>query len=206
MLELTNMKKDIRKEVYFMVDVEADGPIPAKYNMNSFGAVAYAIHSDLGTEYLDVFDTKNQFYRELKPSTDNFIPEAIAVGGFTHEGLQKTGTDPEEAMTDFNTFLTDTTRNVGGQLPVFAAYPLGFNWMFTYWYQINFTGESPFGHSRHKDLKTEYATKADTTISGSVKSRMPRHLFGKAPHTHNALDDAVEQALLAQNIMKWDGK
>lgn len=34
---------------------------------------------------------------------------------------------------------------------------------------------------------------------------MPKHLFSTLPHTHNALDDAVEQALLFQNIMAWDG-
>ena len=202
------MKKDMRKEIYFMVDIESDGPIPGKYNMNSFGAVPFAIKNDETTEYFDVLSLEDnfKFYRELKPVTDNFIPEAIAVGGFTHEQLAISGTDPQTAMEEFNAWLTASTKALGGNLPVFAAYPLGFDWMFTYWYQINFTGTSPFGHSRHKDLKTEYATKTGRTISGSVKSRMPKHLFSEAPHTHNALDDAVEQALLAQNIMRWNGQ
>jgi hypothetical protein len=35
---------------------------------------------------------------------------------------------------------------------------------------------------------------------------MPAGLLSERPHTHNALDDAVEQAELFQNLMAWGGK
>jgi len=34
---------------------------------------------------------------------------------------------------------------------------------------------------------------------------MPKHLLPDRPHTHNALDDAVEQGELFANLMAWDG-
>ncbi|MFD0534714.1 hypothetical protein ACFQY7_14040 [Actinomadura luteofluorescens] len=89
---------------------------------------------------------------------------------------------------------------------VLVAYPLGFDWMFLYWYWTRFTETgSPFGHSRHLDLKSMYATKAGTPISRSTKRQMPSELLSDRPHTHNALDDAVEQAELFHNLVRWAG-
>jgi hypothetical protein len=34
---------------------------------------------------------------------------------------------------------------------------------------------------------------------------MPEHLIPSSPHTHNALDDAVEQGELFCNLMQWPG-
>ena len=38
-------------------------------------------------------------------------------------------------------------------MPVFVAYPAGFDFLFVYWYLICFTGESPFSFSA-LDMKT----------------------------------------------------
>jgi hypothetical protein len=65
---------------------------------------------------------------------------------------------------------------------------------------------SPYGHSRHVDLKTLYVAKAGALITRSTKGQMPAALLSRRPHTHNALDDAVEQAELFQNLMAWTGK
>ncbi|MDX6429520.1 MAG: hypothetical protein QOE54_1886, partial [Streptosporangiaceae bacterium] len=87
-----------------------------------------------------------------------------------------------------------------------AAYPLGFDWMFMYWYFVRFAeGGSPFGHSRCIDMKTLYAARARAQIRRSTKGQMPRQLLSRRRHTHNALDDAVEQAELFQNLMRWPG-
>jgi len=56
-----------------MVDVESDGPIPGDYSMISIGAVI-------------VDDTLEQnFYGKLKPVSDNWIPAALEVSGFSRE-------------------------------------------------------------------------------------------------------------------------
>ena len=56
---------------YIMVDIESDGPIPGDYSMVCFGAV-------LVDEKLD-----RTFYGKLKPISDTFNPEALAISGFS---------------------------------------------------------------------------------------------------------------------------
>jgi hypothetical protein len=58
---------------YLMVDIESDGPIPGDYSMISFGAV-------LVDEDLD-----KTFYGKLKPISDKYISEALAVSGHSRD-------------------------------------------------------------------------------------------------------------------------
>ncbi|MEU8799788.1 hypothetical protein [Spirillospora sp. NPDC048819] len=86
-----------------------------------------------------------------------------------------------------------------------VAYTRGFGWMFlvlVYWMRFA-DNRSPFGHSRHLDLKTLYATKAHALLTRSTKRQMPAELLSDRPHTHNALDDAIEQAELFHNLVRW---
>lgn len=105
-------------------------------------------------------------------------------------------------MTEFAHWVDAMAERHDGSA-VFAAYPLGFDWLFTYWYLISYAGHSPFGHGRAVDIKTLYAARAARPIAGSTKRQMASHLRTDTPHTHNALDDAVEQAELLANIMRW---
>src|SRR6202044_2582677 len=93
------------------------------------------------------------------------------------------------------------TGGAGDAGPVVVAYPLGFDWMWLYWYFMRFADAgSPFSFSQHLDMKTIYATKARTTVSRSTKRRMPVSLRPSRPHTHNELNDAIEQAELFQKL------
>ena len=56
-----------------MVDIESDGPIPGDYSMICFGAVV--VEPGLN----------RTFYGKLRPISEKFIPEALAVSGFTRE-------------------------------------------------------------------------------------------------------------------------
>jgi len=187
-------------DVYFSVDVEADGPIPGPYSMISIG-VAVAGFNDGGFTPAD--PTATTFYRELRPISDDFVPQALAVSGLDREVLLRDGADPATAMAELSDWVS-ATADTGR--PVVVAYPACYDWMFLYWYLIRFTGTSIFGHSGCLDLKTLYATKAGVRLSQAVKRAMPRHLQSKRRHTHHALDDAVEQAELFANLMAWDGK
>jgi hypothetical protein len=69
-----------------------------------------------------------------------------------------------------------------------------------YWYLIKFTGESPFSHSA-LDIKTYAMAVLKLPYRESTKRNMPRHWFDKLPHTHRALDDAIEQGALFCNIL-----
>ena len=70
---------------YFVVDVEADGPIPADYSMVCFGAVR--LDDALATT----------FFGKTRPIAERHVPEALAVSGYSRE--QHLGfDDPAEVM------------------------------------------------------------------------------------------------------------
>lgn len=193
-----------RSDVLMSVDIEADGPIPGEYSMLSFGLAVAGTYD--GTEFQAADPEERTFYAELKPIGDRVDPAALAVSGLDRDVLLREGRDPAEAMTEAGAWV----RAVGNELgatPVFVAYPLSFDWMWMYWYFVRYAAAgSPFGHSRCLDMKTMYAVKSGAVMSRSTKRFMPKHLLSKRPHTHNALDDAVEQAELCQRLMTWQGK
>ncbi|ALG13034.1 exonuclease [Kibdelosporangium phytohabitans] len=185
-----------KASIYISVDVEADGPIPGPYSMISLGACVAGRHD--GGVFTAEDPQARTFYRELKPISPEFVPEALAVSGLDRDQLAADGADPAEAMRDFSAWVREVS---GGASAVFTAYPASFDWMFTYWYAIRFTGSSPFGHSRCLDMKTYFAARWDRPISGVAKGTMPKHLLSKRRHTHNALDDAIEQGEMFANLM-----
>jgi hypothetical protein len=182
------------------VDIEADGPIPGPYSMLSIGAAV------AGTQDADGFtpaDPEEQtFYRELRPISEDFVPEALAVSGLDRERLTLEGAEPAVALAEFSAWVREVSA---GAQPVMCGYPASYDWTFLYWYLIRFTGESPFGHSGCLDMKTLYATKAGMPLRAVAKGTMPRHLLSRRRHTHHALDDAIEQAELLANLMAWPG-
>jgi hypothetical protein len=188
----------MRADCYISVDVEADGPIPGPYSMISFGAAVAGTRTVEGFTAAD--PTVSTFYRELRPISDDFDPAALSVSGLDRSVLVRDGADPAVAMAEFSSWVASAA---GPARPVVVGYPTCYDWMFLYWYLMRFTGKSPFGHSGCLDLKTLYATKAAVPLAGAVKAKMPRKLLSNRPHTHHALDDAIEQADLCANLMLW---
>ncbi|KQS93757.1 3'-5' exoribonuclease [Chryseobacterium sp. Leaf394] len=150
---------------YFVVDVEADGPIPGDFSMVSFGAV-------LVDENLN-----RTFYGKIKPISEQYIPEVLSISGFSREETLKFD-DPFETMLKFEEWIA---KNSKGK-PIFISDNNGFDWMFICWYFHHFLKRNPFGYSsrRISDL-----------YCGIVKDTFAqwKHLR-KTEHTHNPVDDA----------------
>ena len=64
-----------------------------------------------------------------------------------------------------------------------------------------FTGGSPFSFSA-LDVKTYAMAVLKTPYRGTAKKIMPKQWFDQLPHTHIALDDAIEQGALFCNLLK----
>ncbi|MFJ4785189.1 3'-5' exoribonuclease domain-containing protein [Streptomyces sp. NPDC088794] len=192
----------VKASLYLSVDIEADGPIPGPYSMLSFGAAVAGVQDADGFTAAD--PERRTFYRELRPISEEFVPEALAVSGLDRERLRTEGAEPAVALGEFTEWVREVAAETGAQ-PVMCGYPASYDWTFLYWYLIRFTGSSPFGHSGCLDMKTLYATKAGVPLRAVAKGTMPRHLLSRRRHTHHALDDAVEQAELLANLMAWQG-
>ncbi|MFF8971335.1 exonuclease domain-containing protein [Streptomyces sp. NPDC014995] len=190
----------IRPSLYISVDIEADGPIPGPYSMLSLGAAVAGVQDADGFTAAD--PERHTFYRELRPISEDFVPEALAVSGLDRERLREEGLEPALALARFTGWVREVS---GGAQPVMCGYPASYDWTFLYWYLIRFTGANPFGHSGCLDMKTLYATKAGVPLRSVAKGTMPRELLSERRHTHHALDDAVEQAELFARLMEWPG-
>ncbi|NLR65971.1 exonuclease [Chitinophaga varians] len=165
---------------YIMVDVESDGPIPGDYSMISFGAVL--VDEALNTT----------FYGQLKPISDNYVPEALAVSGHTREETLQFD-DPRKVMSAFAAWLGRNCKD----RPVFISDNNGFDWMFICWYFHHFTGSNPFGHSS-QNLGSLY--------KGMVKDTFKnfKHLR-RTKHTHHPVDDAIGNAEALLTLKKEYG-
>ncbi|WP_142778937.1 3'-5' exoribonuclease domain-containing protein [Agrobacterium sp. T29] len=185
-------------DVFFSADVETDGAIPGPYSMLSF-ALVYAGTYD-GNTFSRPQEFTRSFYRELKPISDAFDPEALAINGLDRTQLLLHGASPDKAMDEAFDWIQEFS---GAGKPVLVAYPLSFDWTWLYWYFIRYSKRgSPFGHSRCFDLKTAVAIKTGRTISSSSRTKLPIRFTSDRPHTHHAVDDAIEQAEIFANIFE----
>ena len=188
-------------DVYFSADVETDGPIPGRFSMLSFGLVRAGTYDGRRFERPKTYD--RTFYAELRPISDAFQVEALRVNGLDRDRLVREGLEPEQAMCDAARFIRESS---GEGRPVLVAYPLSFDWSWLYWYFIAFHAEgSPFEHSRCFDIKTALAVKAKIPVSSAGRSKLPEVLKTSRKHSHNALEDAIEQAEIFANIFEWEG-
>lgn len=148
-----------------MVDVESDGPIPGDYSMICFGAIV--VRDGLA-------DT---FYGRLRPISERWVPEALAVSGFTREETQAFD-DPANVMRDFGEWVAAKSRG----RPVFVSDNNGYDWQFVNWYFHHFIGANPFGFS---------SLNLGSLYKGAVRDvfRTFKHLR-RTRHTHHPVDDA----------------
>ena len=176
-------------EIYVSTDVEVDGPIPGPHSMLSFASAAFLPDK----ARLATFSANLTLLPGAKPNAEtmNFWkahPEAW-------EAARRDPRDPGEAMADYARWLDALPGK-----PVFVGYPAAFDFLFVYWYLIKFAGRSPFSHSA-LDLKTMAMVLLGKEFRETSKKTMPRRWFDESPHTHVALDDAIEQGLLFCNML-----
>jgi hypothetical protein len=176
-------------EIYVSTDAETDGPIPGPHSMLSFASAAYRADKSLvGTFAANLETLPGAAGHPKTMAWWKRHPEAWAAA---RADLQ----DPAEVMGRYVAWVKDLPGT-----PVFVAYPAGFDFLFVYWYLIRFTGDSPFSFSA-LDIKTYAMALLRKDYRQSTKRNMPRRWFDPLPHTHRALDDAVEQGALFCNML-----
>jgi inhibitor of KinA sporulation pathway (predicted exonuclease) len=155
-----------------MVDIEADGPIPGDYSMIEIGAVVVDIAKQ---------DLNKRFSANLRPISEKFLPEALAVSGYTHEQTLAFD-DPEKVMSAFAEWI----RRESPERPMFISDNNGYDWMFTCWYFHHFLGKNPFGHS---------STNLGSFYKG-VERSFSKNFKGlrQTRHSHKAVEDAAGNA------------
>lgn len=157
---------------YIVVDVEADGPYPGDYSMVCFGAVV--VEPTLS----------KTFYGEIKPISDKWIPEALAVSGITRPQHFKMP-HPQETMREFKDWLEFVSKGK----PIFISDNLAFDWQWINYYFHKYTGSNPFGHSGRRIGDLYCGMKMDAGLNQEWK-----RLYRKTKHDHNPVNDAKGNA------------
>jgi hypothetical protein len=176
-------------EIYVSTDIETDGPIPGPHSMLSFASAAFLTDKTLVGTFTANLETLLNANGD--PDTMEWWSKKPDAWNAHRQNLEA----PQDAMQRYLAWI----KSLPGK-PVFVGYPAGFDFLFIYWYLIRFTGESPFSFSA-LDIKSYAMAVLKTEFKKTVKGKMPRHWFEKQPHTHIALDDAIEQGLLFCNIL-----
>lgn len=157
---------------FIVVDVEADGPIPGKYSLVSFGAVAVEQSLD------------RTFYGQVKPISDHWIPEALAISYVSreqHEGFE----NPADVFQRFDLWI----QEVSDAKPVFISDNLAFDWQWINFYFHTYLGKNPFGFSGRRIGDLYCGMKMDTRLNQEWKK-----LYRRTRHDHNPVNDAIGNA------------
>ena len=154
---------------YFVCDCESDGPIPGEYSMVCFGAVKVDSKLD------------KTFYAQTKPISKLWLPDALAISGFSREDHEKFP-EPVIAMYDFAKWIKETS--IGS--PIFISDNNGYDYSFINWYFHKFYGSNPFGWSSRRIGDLYCGMKMDSRANW-------KHLR-KTKHTHDPIDDAMGNA------------
>lgn len=178
------------QEIYVSTDVETDGPVAGKHSMLSLGSAAFSPDKTLLGTFAANLETLPGSLPD--PRTVAWWATQPEAWKACRQGLET----PRNAMKRYLEWL----KSLPGK-PVFVAYPSAFDFPFVYWYLLEFTGENPFGYSAI-DIKTYAMALLRKPYRTCGKQSMPTAWFDPAPHTHIALDDAIEQGRLFCNMLQ----
>jgi hypothetical protein len=176
-------------EIYVSTDVEANGPIPGSYSMLSFASAAYLADKTLISTFtvnLKALPSAKEDAKTMEWWSQN--PSAWYACRLNCQ-------EPSHAMHDYARWVLGLSGK-----PVFVAYPAAYDFMFIYWYLMEFVGSSPFGHNA-LDIRSFAMALLNSDFKESSKRNYPSTWFDPQPHTHVALDDAIEQGALFCNIL-----
>ncbi|MCA7084684.1 exonuclease [Cupriavidus sp. DB3] len=180
---------DTRPEIYVSTDVETDGPIPGPHSMLSFASVAMlADKTVLGTFSANLETLPGAVGHPVQMKWWETEPEAWAA---CRRDLQP----PEQALVRY----VEWVEALPGK-PVFVAFPAGFDFTWMFWYMMRFAGRSPFGWAA-LDIKTLGFSLTGLRYRRTVKAALPQAWIDPLPHTHVALDDALEQGAMFCNML-----
>jgi hypothetical protein len=182
-------------ELYVSLDIEADGPCPGLFSMLSFGMAAFTIEKVLvGT-----------LSRNLKELDGAGVDDRTMTWWRTPENLaayRQARLDPVEprvAMVECRAWLEEL-RSFGR--PVICGAPSGFDFTFLYYYFQRELGESPVGFAS-LDLRSYAAAVLKRQYRLVGKNSFPPDWIDEGlPHTHIALDDAIEQGCILVNMLR----
>jgi DNA polymerase III alpha subunit (gram-positive type) len=176
-------------EIYVSTDIEADGFEPGVNSILSIGSVALLEDKTI----LDTFTLNLQPLPDTSPSPATMrwwrqFPEAWIA-------CQINPQEPAIAMQKYLRWLKGLPGNI-----IFVGHPIVFDFAFINYYLMRLVGENPFGFAAI-DIRSFAMGMMGNSFQSSHPDAMPAAWRENLPHTHIALDDALEQGVLFCNLL-----
>jgi DNA polymerase III alpha subunit (gram-positive type) len=188
--------------IYFSIDIETNGLAAGINSMISLGAAAINIESG---------EIVEKFKMNLLPLPD--LKEDASTMEFWKqhpEAYRRATQDAVEAdlvIWAFVGWVQRVCEHYNVQRPVAAAWKPGFDLAFLRYYLFRFHGSDIFGRAGSGlDIKTLTAIALNQPFSETQIAAVPAELKGTTvEHSHDALEDAIEQAHVLFNARKQLG-
>jgi len=116
------------------VDIESDGPYMPEYSVVCFAAIV--VEPSLS----------KVFYGQMKPISDTWNPDALAISGFSREEHEQFD-EPEKVMSEFAEWLKLNSK--GSPMGISDNNGYDFGVCLNYYFQ-RFYGKNPFGWSSRR--------------------------------------------------------
>lgn len=184
-------------EILISVDGEFTGPIPGSYSMIALGAVAYSTEGRrLGR------------FRKNLTELPGSMRDAVTMAWWAkHPKAWEDATrDPEDyvrVMKQFGGWVNDFEGR-----PKLIGWPLPVDFMFIYWYYVNFVGQIPsFGYDGI-DIKSVAMMKFGRQKLADVSREDVQRRVGlpAGKFSHDPVDDAERQGALYFALRKYAPK
>lgn len=183
-----------KPEIYCMTDIEANGKCPGLSSMLSFATAAFDVDKNL----IGTFEANLELMEGTEPNDETmmFWNESEA-NKKAYERSRENLQDPVTVMQNYAAWL----KTLPGQ-PIFVGYPAAYDFKWIDYYCVKYLGNNPFSFSRCVDVKSYAWAVMGRHFQSCSKRTMPRHWFDDLPHTHVAIDDAIEQGAMFINMMR----
>lgn len=176
--------------IYVSTDIETNGPQIGKNSILSLASAAFledkTLHSTFSINLSPLPEG------EENPITMKWwqqFPEA-------YQASRQNCISPKQAMTQY----VDWLNQLPGR-PIFVASPVAFDFSYVVYYLERFTGKNPFGYSSI-DIRSVAMGFLKVPFMEASRIHWPKSWFEDKPHTHIALDDAIEQGTAFCNLLK----
>jgi ribonuclease T len=173
-------------KAFISLDIEAAGPLPSQHALLSIGACT-------------ISRPRATFYVELIPDKEKSEASAMQVHGLDLEKLKREGLPPKEAMQALADWLGQVVP--AGEKPIMLAFNAPFDWMFIDDYFTRYLGHNPFGHSA-VDIKAVYLGASGKSWQETSGANLHRIYRAGQALSHNALEDAIDQSIIFEGILK----
>lgn len=179
-------------DLYFSCDAELNGPVYGVNSILSFGCAVYDIDKNLVGTFERNFDEIENGQQDS--DTMDFWKRNQQAYDVTRINT----VPPEIGMKDFYDFIERFDKK-----KVFMGYPAAYDFGWINYYLLRYVGKSPFGHSNCVDLKSvAFSLLKKKSFNHVTKRNFPKRWFDDLPHTHVAIDDAIEQGAMGVNILR----